>query len=36
LGEYAVFQDKHLVRLPTYLSWEEVSFGGILWQVLDC
>jgi NADPH:quinone reductase-like Zn-dependent oxidoreductase len=30
LGEYAVFQEKHLVHLPAYLSWEEVSFGGIV------
>jgi NADPH:quinone reductase-like Zn-dependent oxidoreductase len=36
LGEYAVFQDKHLVRLPAYLSWEEVSFGDVFWRVFNC
>jgi NADPH:quinone reductase-like Zn-dependent oxidoreductase len=25
LREYAVFQEKHLVHLPTHMSWEEVS-----------
>ena len=26
LREYAVFEAKHLVQLPKYLSWEEVCF----------
>jgi NADPH:quinone reductase-like Zn-dependent oxidoreductase len=25
LREYAVFEDQHLVKLPQYLSWEEVE-----------
>ncbi|KAJ7154933.1 hypothetical protein C8R43DRAFT_859258, partial [Mycena crocata] len=37
--EYAVFQRKHLVRLPKHLSWEEVtsmiSCGGVTaWSAL--
>jgi NADPH:quinone reductase-like Zn-dependent oxidoreductase len=30
LGEYAVFQEKHLVHLPAYLSWEEVRSSSIV------
>jgi NADPH:quinone reductase-like Zn-dependent oxidoreductase len=30
LGEYALFQDKHLVHLPANLSWEEVSYSDIV------
>jgi NADPH:quinone reductase-like Zn-dependent oxidoreductase len=29
LGEYALFQDKHLVHLPANMSWEEVSSSDI-------
>lgn len=25
LAEYAIFEDKYIVKLPKYLSWEEVS-----------
>lgn len=30
LRQFAVIQEKHLVRVPEHLSWEEVSFGLIL------
>ncbi|KAF2026900.1 NAD(P)-binding protein [Setomelanomma holmii] len=39
LREYAVFEEKVLVKLPTYLSWEEAStlpgVGTTVWNVLD-
>jgi NADPH:quinone reductase-like Zn-dependent oxidoreductase len=39
LRQYAVYQDKHLVRLPKNLSWEESSTlacaGVTAWNALD-
>lgn len=29
LREYAVFEEKHLVKLPSHLSWEEVSWSSL-------
>lgn len=28
LREYAIYEEKHLVKLPEYLSWEEVSLAA--------
>ncbi|EGU84221.1 hypothetical protein FOPG_16207 [Fusarium oxysporum f. sp. conglutinans race 2 54008] len=39
LREYAVYQDKHLVKLPQYLPWEEaatITIAGVTaWTALD-
>ncbi|CCT70915.1 related to zinc-binding oxidoreductase [Fusarium fujikuroi] len=39
LREYAVYQDKHLVKLPRHLSWEEaatITIAGVTaWTALD-
>lgn len=32
--EYAVFEEKHLARLPAHLSWEEVSILYMLYILL--
>ncbi|KAH6631466.1 hypothetical protein F5144DRAFT_592470 [Chaetomium tenue] len=39
LAEYAIFEDKYIVKLPKYLSWEEGSTiacaGVTAWSALD-
>jgi NADPH:quinone reductase-like Zn-dependent oxidoreductase len=37
LREYAIFEEKVLARLPSYLSWEEVSHSRdlLIMQVVD-